>query len=143
MRNRKGFTLVEIMIVVVIIGLLAAMAIPAFNKIRKSSIEGTMDNDARQIASASQQFFTKYPDATEVPTNVLVNDATDMSVNVTVADDETITVTEAFMKTLSNGVSIVYPDGTIELDETFALSHKQIDGDNDDNTRTYTSEGKR
>lgn len=33
---RKGFTLVEIMIIVIIIGLLAAMAIPAFQKIREN-----------------------------------------------------------------------------------------------------------
>ena len=47
-RDRKSaFTLVEIMIVVVIIGLLAAMAIPAFNRVRTKARVNTFINDLR------------------------------------------------------------------------------------------------
>lgn len=56
-KSKKGFTLVEIMIVVVIIGLLAAMAIPAFNKVREQSRQKAIINNLRQVSSAGQQYI--------------------------------------------------------------------------------------
>ena len=55
--QNKGFTLVEIMIVVVIIGLLASMAIPAFQKVRQSSQDKAVLNNARQLSAASDQYY--------------------------------------------------------------------------------------
>jgi len=53
----QGFTLVEIMIVVVIIGLLAAMAIPAFQKVRTNSQDKAVLNNARQLSAAADQYY--------------------------------------------------------------------------------------
>jgi prepilin-type N-terminal cleavage/methylation domain-containing protein len=56
-RNSKSaFTLVEIMIVVAIIGLLAALAIPGFVKARKQSQGRRILNDARQMDAAIDQW---------------------------------------------------------------------------------------
>ena len=60
MRRNSGFTLVEIMIVLTLIGLLAVMAVPAFIKVRAASAEKTIINDGRQLGSAFSQYFLEY-----------------------------------------------------------------------------------
>jgi type IV pilus assembly protein PilA len=52
-----GFTLIEIMIAVVIIGLLAGMAIPGFQKVRLASQDKAVLNNARQLAAAADQYM--------------------------------------------------------------------------------------
>ena len=54
--RQKGFTLVEIMIVVAIIALLAAIAVPGFLRARKRSQASRILNDLRMIDSALDQY---------------------------------------------------------------------------------------
>ena len=57
--RRAGFTLVEIMIVVAIIGLLAAIAIPNFVRARKQSQRSICINNLRIIDASKQQWATE------------------------------------------------------------------------------------
>jgi len=68
--RRGGFTLVEIMIVVAIIALLAAIAVPGFLRARKRSQASRIINDLRLIDSAVDQYAIETNKSTGSAVNV-------------------------------------------------------------------------
>jgi type IV pilus assembly protein PilA len=67
--NQKGFTLVELMVVVVIIGILVAIAIPVYQGIQANARNSACSANIRTLSGAVAQFYTEvgvYPTALTV-----------------------------------------------------------------------------
>ena len=59
-QGHKGFTLIELMIVIAIIGILAAIAIPNFISYRKRSYDTAAQSDLKNFMTAQEAYFVDY-----------------------------------------------------------------------------------
>jgi type IV pilus assembly protein PilA len=57
MKNQKGFTLIELMIVIAIIGILAAIAIPQFSAYRRRAYNSAALSDLKNFTTAQEAYF--------------------------------------------------------------------------------------
>ncbi|MBN2059414.1 MAG: prepilin-type N-terminal cleavage/methylation domain-containing protein [Deltaproteobacteria bacterium] len=112
----KGFTLIELMIVIAIIGILAAIAIPQFSAYRNRSFNSAAMADIRNAATAQEAYHVTYKTYSDSKAKLVTDSGLIFSdgVNLTTSGDSTGYTITAYHTSGDKTYTLTGPGGTVQ-----------------------------
>ena len=120
-KTEEGFTLIELMIVIAIIGILAAIAIPQFSAYRTRSYNSAAQADLRNAATAQEAYYVDFSHYVDDPQTNLIGEDYGLylsdSVTMDGAGDADSYVMTSYHTSGNRTYSLEGPGGSIEYSE--------------------------